>query len=221
MAGSSIDASSGCSVGLTFDHLTYTAGAFFRLCSRARTTRTLWDHNRHEGDISGGSGRAERVVANGDGPSLPLGLIVSNSLFKGGCADGFNLAGDPYGVQVGPGNEFTGLNQSGCTAHVDAIQGLGGRHTTVIGNWFHDNDFSGGFLQSCCSSDLLVINNVFANVAYHDSLSMRNPRSHYVHNVIRKNVGFGQAGECGSGVQVIRDNVFVSGKVTPSSTADL
>ena len=55
-----------------------------------------------------------------------------------------------------------------------------------------------------------MINNVFANVAYHDSLSMRNPRSHHVHNVIRKNVGFGQAGECGSGVQVIRDNVFVS-----------
>jgi hypothetical protein len=44
---------------------------------------------------------------------------------------------------------------------------------------------------------------------------MRNPQGvTYVHNVIRKNVGFGQAGECGSGVQVIRDNVFVSGNVT-------
>ena len=46
------------------------------------------------------------------------------------------------------------------------------------------------------------------------NLALPQARTPAARNVIRKNVGFGQAGECGSGVQVIRDNVFVSGNVT-------
>ena len=68
---------------------------------------------------------------------------------------------------------------------------------TVIGNWFHNNDLSGGTLQSCGSSGLLVINNVFANVAYHDSYSMGAPKGITLkHNVFRGNGGQGASGFC-------------------------
>jgi len=211
VGATSVDGSSGCSVDLTFDHLTYTAGAFFgQLFACSHDQNLLWDHNRHEGDISGGMEEGRfRILANGAGPAAPLGLTVSNSLFKGGCADGLDLAGDPYGVQIGPGNEFTGIDQGTCGPHVDPIQGLGSRHTLITGNYFHDDAGSGGIL-SANEPDLTVTNNVFASCCYPHSIVVKGAiRNTYTHNVFNGDIAWGLDNDnrCGDD-EVVNDNVF-------------
>ena len=32
------------------------------------------------------------------------------------------IIGNAYGVGVGPGNEFSGVRQNGCSNHIDSIQ---------------------------------------------------------------------------------------------------
>ena len=210
----SVDVSSGCSTDVTFDHLTYTAGAFFYQqfpCSHDQNL--LWDHNRHEGNIGGGleEGRF-RVVGIGAVPSAPFGLIVSNSLFKSGCSDGFDMAGQPYGVQIGPGNEFTDLNQGGCDPnHVDPIQGLGSRYTLITGNYFHDNAGSGGIL-SANEPNLTVTNNVFASCCYPHSIVVKGAINNtYTHNVFIGDISWelDNDSRCGGG-ELVRDNVFTN-----------
>lgn len=74
------------------------------------------------------------------------GVVVKNSHFSGGCSDGVFVVGTD-GAQVGPGNEFTGLVQTGCGPHVDPVQLLGTARTVITGNWFHNNgDGSGGIM---------------------------------------------------------------------------
>jgi hypothetical protein len=208
----SVDVSSGCSANVTFDHLTYTAGAFFyQQFACSHDEHLLWDHNRHEGNIGGGleEGRF-RIVASAAGPDAPLGLVISNSLFKSGCSDGLDMAGDPYGVQIGPGNEFTDLNQGGCDPnHVDPIQGLGSRNTLITGNWFHDNAGSGGIL-SADEPGLTVTNNVFASCCYQHSIVVKGAINNtYTHNVFIGDISWelDNDSKCGGG-EVVRDNVF-------------
>ena len=76
-----------------------------------------------------------------------VGVTISNSHFGGGCSDGIQIVGTP-GVQVGPGNEFTGIQQSGCDpVHADPIQGVTAPGTLIIGNYFHDNGDGSGALM--------------------------------------------------------------------------
>ena len=93
--------------------------------------------------------------------TAPVGVTISNNRFGGGGeSDGVQLTGDVYGVQIGPGNEFTGLKQqSGFTAHVDPIQFYGERHTLVTGNYFHGN--STGIMAGDLIDDATIVNNVF------------------------------------------------------------
>jgi hypothetical protein len=86
-----------------------------------------------------------RICVCGVGPCNPstdpdseLKVIFSNNYFSGGCSDGIQEYGI-YGVQIGPGNEFTGITQAGCGPHVDPVQIQGGCCYTITGNWFHDN----------------------------------------------------------------------------------
>ncbi len=68
-------------------------------------------------------------------------MKITNSHFgNGGCSDGVQIVGDAYGVQIGPGNEFSGIRQGTCAAHVDSIQLYGSSHTQIVGNYFHDDD---------------------------------------------------------------------------------
>ena len=64
-----------------------------------------------------------RLTVRGYDNSSPVGVKITNSHFgNGGCSDGVQIVGDAYGVQVGPGNEFSGIRQGACAAHVDSIQ---------------------------------------------------------------------------------------------------
>ncbi len=91
---------------------------------------------------------------------------MSNSYFAGsaGCSDGIFVLGDPNSVQIGPGNEFTGITQQGCGGHVDPIQLYGGATTIITGNYFHDN--STGVMSPDGDDGYVITNNVFHTNGY-------------------------------------------------------
>jgi hypothetical protein len=81
-----------------------------------------------------------RLTVRGYNNNAPVGVTVTNSHFgNGGASDGVQIIGDAYGVQVGPGNEFSGIRQGNFSAHVDPIQLYGSSHSVITGNYFHDN----------------------------------------------------------------------------------
>jgi hypothetical protein len=101
----------------------------------------VFDRDTFDGLSATASSYEGRLTVRGYENSSPVGVKITNSHFgNGGCSDGVQIIGGAYGVEVGPGNEFSGIKQSGCTAHVDSIQLYGSSHTQVVGNYFHDND---------------------------------------------------------------------------------
>lgn len=95
-----------------------------------------------------------RITFYTHGASNPVGWTISHSLvagtFSGQCSDGIDqVAGGgagASGVVVGPGNEFTNINQGDCAngAHADpiAIQDTNG--IVITSNYFHDNGSGSG-----------------------------------------------------------------------------
>lgn len=175
MGFTAIDTSSGCSTNVTFDHITETGGVLIQpkySCSHG--LGLLWDHDRFD-DLPHAlyDGRFS-VNALGTGPGTTVGITISNSHFGGwgqagspvDCSDGVFLGGDVHGVVIGPGNEFTGIDEtSSCGSlgyHVDPIQFFGGTASTVTGNYFHDNGSGSGGVMSADGDDGYTIkNNVF------------------------------------------------------------
>jgi hypothetical protein len=97
--------------------------------------------------------------------SQPVGVTIANSHFGGGGqSDGVQIVGGAYGVQIGPGNEFTGLRQGNFTAHVDPIQLYGSSHTLITGNYFHDN--STGIMAPDGGNSERIENNAFVMDEY-------------------------------------------------------
>jgi Right handed beta helix region len=173
MAGGEVDPNGGasasaCSTHLTFDHIVYTAA--MNILTRCANEGILIDHDVF--DNLGGmtwEGRLNVTAYQTGAPGQPVGVTISNSHFGGEapggtCSDGIQVLGDAYGVRIGPGNEFTGIDQDGCTngAHADPIQVYGGLHTTITGNYFHDNGTgTGGILMGMYSDHTTVTKNVF------------------------------------------------------------
>ena len=59
-----------------------------------------------------------------------MGLQLSNNYFSGGCSDGIQTGSD--GGDIGPGNEFTNIQQNGCDPlHVDPLQIYGGTNLDI------------------------------------------------------------------------------------------
>jgi hypothetical protein len=144
---------------LTFDHLIWTGASNVRTFGTYQTL--LFDHDVFD---NLGTGAWEgRITVAGDGQTLPVGVTISNSHFAGGCSDGVHVTGGAYGVQIGPGNEFTGIQQSGCApVHADPIQLYHAVGTFVTGNYFHDNgDGSGGLESFSGDGPATVTDNVF------------------------------------------------------------
>jgi hypothetical protein len=212
---------SGASHHDTLDHLVYTACV--RFDGTSSSSNMLMDHDRldnlgvNQSGCTMGEGRIQ--VEDGDVVGMTPGwLVISNSHFGGegsvDCSDGVQLGGD--GVKVGPGNEFTGIYQGGCNAHADPIQIYGGQHSTITGNWFHDNgDGSGGLMAGFYSDYVSVTNNVFVcNCIYPWSIHAGAEQ----HSLIQHNT-FAGGGEVRfevvNGVSpsgdLVRDNVFTSG----------
>ncbi|MGA9286131.1 MAG: hypothetical protein WBV85_11895 [Solirubrobacteraceae bacterium] len=94
---------------------------------------------------TGGCSNEGRLEVNGDneGPSGVNGVVIAHDLFQtgspSGCTDGVNITGGASGTVIGPGDEFTGLKQGSCSAHVDSIQFYGATDTTVTGDYFQGN----------------------------------------------------------------------------------
>jgi len=144
---------------LTFDHATWTSGATVR--TRGSNQALLFDSNvfdnlptaLYEG----------RLSIRGYDNTAAVGVTISNSHFGGGCSDGVALVGGVNGVQIGPGNEFTGITQSGCDpVHADPIGCNWSSNALITGNYFHDNGSgSGGILCGDDDDVHTVTNNVF------------------------------------------------------------
>ena len=176
-----IDLNSGCSSNLTFDYYTSTGGVnIIPKYSCSHGMAILFDHDRF--DNLGQNTWEGRINVQGlnTGPSSADGVTVSNSHFGGAggasqCSDGIDILGDAAGTVIGPGNEFTGIDQGYSDAncggtHVDPIQQYGGGPGTVVtGNYFHDNGSGTGGIAGFAAGDtpqITVTNNVFGGTVY-------------------------------------------------------
>jgi len=228
VAGTAIDASSGCSLNITYDHVIFTGGVALRpqfTCSV--NMNILFDHDRLDNlSAPGGAETGRFHIRYQSGGSGPNGITVSNSSFNGGCADGVYLDNDPRGTVIGPGNEFQNIDQGYANAscggnHVDPIGAFYDENTLVTGNWFHDNGSGSGGILNAGSPGMTVTNNVFASTGYPHSIVVKAAVNNtYTHNVFIRNVRFqdSDGGANGSG-NVVRNNVFVNqGIITEGTT---
>lgn len=116
-----------------------------------------------DGNIFGSMGGAiyeGRIsIADKDGKQPSMGVVLRNNEIRDGClSDGVFLAGGASGVQIGPGNVFSNIVQSG-SVHCDNIQFYGsGWNNSIEGNFFN----GGSTLMLIDGNDNGVIrNNVF------------------------------------------------------------
>ena|GEM_PF-2013204 len=223
VGGSEIDVSSGCSTNITFNYVTYTSGAFtYPTYSCSHGMAILYDHDRFDNISGPGGGEEQRFrVIDTLGHTQTDGITLSNSHISGGCSDGIDFAGSPYGTVIGPGNEFTNINQAYSDAncagtHVDPIQGLGSDHTLVTGNWFHDNGSGSGGILSAGEPGLTVTNNVFASTGYGCSILVKAGSNETIsHNWFAEDICYPNSDSGGSGSNnIIRNNVFSGGGIT-------
>jgi hypothetical protein len=114
-----------------------------------------------------GCGNEGRLQVNGDNKNVSgtNGVVISHDLFETasprGCTDGVNITGGASGTVIGPGDEFSGMEQGSCDPeHVDPIQFYGGPDTTVTGDYFHANS-DGIMSPDGNGSPMTVTNNVF------------------------------------------------------------
>ena len=178
----------------------------------------LFDHDTFDG-IDGCSTCYEgRVTVRGYNNTSPVGVQITNSHFgDGGCTDGVQIIGNAYGVKVGPGNEFSGIRQGVCSAHVDSIQLYGSSHTEIVGNYFHDNDTI--IMAPDGGENELIADNVMVGGGYVPAVQLgSHDGTQFVHNtVVSIDVHVDhKSGSRASTNSVVRDNVFVSGSTNAS-----
>jgi hypothetical protein len=132
---------------------------------------------------------------------------------------------------IGPGNEFTNLDQNYSDAncggvHIDPIGQFYPANEVVVGNYFHDNGSGSGGILDRQDPNMIVKNNVFATVPlYPNSILVKTAQNNTVtHNVLAGGVSWPDEGEGACVGGVIRNNIFESGNVisapTCSPTAD-
>jgi hypothetical protein len=186
---STVDASSMAGAGIVFDRDTFDG---------IDTTATSYEG---------------RLSVRGANNGAPVGVAVTNSHFgNGGCSDGVQIVGGANGVQVGPGNEFSGLKQGSCTPHVDSIQLYGSKNTQIVGNYFHDDDTI--IMAPDGGENEVITDNVMVGGGYVPAVQLGSHNgSQFVHNTV-KNIEVTMDHKSGSSPStngVVRDNVFVNG----------
>jgi hypothetical protein len=212
--------------GLTIDGL-YTNGARNTAIVNSRFTgltrvdtpanvsnaNLVFDHDTFDGLSATASSYEGRLTVRGYENTSAVGVKITNSHFgNGGCSDGIQIIGDAYGVEVGPGNEFSGIKQGSCAPHVDSIQLYGSSHTQIVGNYFHDNDTiimapDGGDHEN-------IADNVMVGSGYVPAVQLGSHNAtQFVHNTVKSiDVHMDhKSDEPASSQGVVRDNVFVSG----------
>ena len=165
---------------------------------------------------SGGCGNEGRLEVNGDNtePSGTNGVVISHDLFQGaspgGCTDGVNITGGASGTQIGPGDEFSDIEQGSCDpAHVDPIQFYGAPNTTVTGDYFH-GDSSQIESPDGNGSPMTVTNNVF--VQYANPIQIGGGEGDVInHNTIVGDLEIGHENVGASTDETITNNVIING----------
>jgi hypothetical protein len=176
----------------------------------------VFDGVTFDGIDACGSCYEGRLTVRGYNNSAAVGVRIVNSHFgNGGCSDGVQIIGDAYGVQVGPGNEFSGLKQSGCAAHVDSIQLYGSSHTQIVGNYFHDDDTI--IMAPDGGESEVISDNVMIGAGYVPAVQLgSHDGTQVVHNTVRDiqvQTGSKSGAPAGRNV-VVQDNVFAQGAST-------
>ncbi len=159
-----------------------------------------------------------RLSVRGYDVSANSGITISNNKFgQGGCSDGVQVIGSAYGVVIGPGNEFSHIDQGGCSSHNDPIQFYGADHTVVTGNYFHDNAGSGGLESFDGNGEhTTVTNNVFeCTCGYPWSVAAFSGQGWLVqHNTFANggSLGFQLSGNgLNPSGNIVKDNIFAGG----------
>jgi hypothetical protein len=173
----------------------------------------VFDRDTFDGIDVTGSSYEGRLSVRGADNGAPVGVAVTNSHFgNGGCSDGVQIVGGANGVQVGPGNEFSGVKQASCSNHVDSIQLYGSKNTHIVGNYFHDNDT---IIMAPDGGDHEVItDNVMLGAGYVSAVQLGSQDSTaFVHNTVKNiqvQTGSKVGGQASRNV-VVQDNVFAQG----------
>lgn len=215
IAGIDVDPVEGnpASIAMTFDHIDFTEAITLR--ARAADMGWLIDHCRFE-HIAAALYEG-RITVRGYDLDADQGIVISNNLFRGGgeqhSSDGVQLIGGANGVIVRD-NEFTQLDQGDYPEHVDPIQVYGARNIVVTGNYFHDNDGTGGFVDfDGPNPGMVVTNNVFVaheGEFYPWSVAANAAQGWLIqHNTF---VGGGSVRIDGAAMDnVVRDNLWIGG----------
>src|SRR3954451_3919008 len=133
-------------------------------------------HSIHEGRLS--------IVGGGSNAIGGDGVQVKNSTFgPGGCSDGIQDSSN--GTEIGPGNEFKGIVQGGCSEHADAIQPYASNYVYIHDNYLHDNE-QGIMSPDGVSTGYRITNNVIHTATGYPCMHLGDTRNGSVtHNVCR------------------------------------
>jgi hypothetical protein len=179
----------------------------------------VFDHDTFDGLSATATSYEGRLTVRGYDNGSPVGVRITNSHFgNGGCSDGVQIIGGAYGVEVGPGNEFSGIRQDACSNHVDSIQLYGSSHTQIVGNYFHDSDTV--IMAPDGGDHEFIADNVMLGSGYVSAVQLGSQDgTQFVHNTVKNiqvQTGSKVGGQASRGV-VVEDNVFAQGAdVNPS-----
>jgi hypothetical protein len=143
------------------------------------------------------------------------GITITNNTFgPGGQNDGIFMGGNVSDVAIGPGNRFTGILESVCNTHCDAIQGYGAGSGIVIqGNLFENGDTY--IMMPDGSDGVTVRNNVFngASVSYLDKVQFGAAASPvFQHNtLINIRASFDSKGSPATTNALVENNIMAGG----------
>ena len=173
----------------------------------------LFDRDIFDGIDATSSSYEGRLSVRGADNAAPVGVAVTNSHFgNGGCSDGVQIVGDANGVQVGPGNEFSGLKQGSGAPHVDSIQLYGSKNTQIVGNYFHDDDTI--VMAPDGGENEVISDNVMVGGGYTPAVQLGSHQgSQFVHNTV-KGIDVHMDHKSGAPPStngVVRDNIFIGG----------
>jgi Big-like domain-containing protein len=179
----------------------------------------LFDHDTFDGLSATATSYEGRLTVRGYDNGSPVGVKITNSHFgNGGCSDGVQIIGGAYGVEVGPGNEFSQIRQDACSNHVDSIQLYGSSHTQIVGNFFHDSDTV--IMAPDGGDHELIADNVMLGAGYVSAVQLGSQDgTQFIHNTVENiqvQTGSKVGGQASRGV-VVQDNVFAQGAdINPS-----
>ena len=168
---------------LTIRNSAFTGCAVVRTPEMANAN-VLLDRNTHLNIARSQCQYDGRLAFPQRNPAQPSGVTVSNSLFRGGTADG--ILNGSNGTKI-LRNEFADIIQpaSGNEAHSDSIQLYGSSNTLIQGNYFHDSTVA--IMAPDGGDHEIIVDNVFVGTPrYRPAIQFgAHIGSRFEHNTVR------------------------------------